>query len=135
MKSIRRRRPAFRKSGMVLRLVKSSLVGCVITIVFILLFALILKWEWLGENSIPLATSIIKAVCAGFVGFLCANGVDKRAWLWAGGGGVAYITLAFLAFSLVEKNFAVSVALLADLGMGFVAGAAGSMLLQLKAPA
>lgn len=135
MKSNRKKKVAISTNGMLLRLLKSSLFGCVVTIAIILLFALFLKWEILKEGSIPIATSIIKALCAGFVGLLCANGCLERAWIWAGIGGACYILFAFFAFSLVEKTFSISFALLADLGMGFVAGIAGGVLLQVKKPA
>lgn len=121
-----------KQSGLVLKLIKSALFGCVITIALILLFALILKWEILSDDSIPLVTSIIKAFCAGFAGLLCANRCKERVWLWSGIGGALYMLIAFFAFTLVEKAFSISVGLLADVTMGFIAGVAGGFVLQLK---
>lgn len=132
MKPSRRKKIVLSKNGMILRLFKSCLFGCIVTIAIILLFALLLKWELFKEGSIPIATSIIKALCAGLVGLMCANGCQHRAWIWAGTGGACYILCAFFAFSIVESIFTISFALLADIGMGFVAGVAGGMLLQMK---
>lgn len=134
MKSTRKKVLSTQKkqSGMALKLIKSSLFGCVATIALILLYALILKWEILSDGSIPLITSIIKALCAGFVGLLCANRCTHRVWLWAGSGGALYMLIAFLAFTLVEKSFSINFGLLADVAMGFIAGVAGGFVLQLK---
>lgn len=132
-KKSRKRRAAKSKNGaLALRLIKCALFGCVLTVILVLAFALLLKWNLIQESGISIATSTVKALCAVFVGVLCANGMEQRGWLLAGIGGCAYILIAFLAFSLVEKVFAVNLGLLADLGMGFIAGVAGSMLLRLK---
>ncbi|MDL2257888.1 TIGR04086 family membrane protein [Eubacteriales bacterium OttesenSCG-928-K08] len=116
-----------------LRVLKAALVGCVLTIIAVLVFALILKWNIIHENGVTVATSIIKAICAAFAGLLCANGCDGRGWLWGGFAGSLYIAIAFLAFSFVEKMFLFNLGLLSDVCMGFVAGVAGSMIIKLRA--
>ena len=118
---------------MLLGVIKAALLGCVVTIIAILLFALLLKIELVGEGAIPVATSVIKALCAAFAGLLAArSSAQGRGWVWGGIGGAAYVLLAFAAFSLVEKTMAFTLGLLADMLMGFVAGIAGSLVLQLK---
>lgn len=132
MRSMRRKRAAVSQNGNLLRLVKAALFGCVMTVAILLLFALLLKWEIFGEGSIPIATSIIKALCAGCTGLIVAKNMQTRPWLWAGLGGVVYILMAFAAFSLVEKVMSLSFGLMADMILGFLAGAAGGMLQQVK---
>jgi putative membrane protein (TIGR04086 family) len=132
MRSMRRKRAASPKTGPLLRLIKAALFGCVITVAILLVFALLLKWELFGESSIPAATSIIKAFCALCTGLIVARSTETRPWLWAGFGGMLYIAMAFVAFSLVEKVLSISAGLLADIALGFLAGAAGGMLQQAK---
>ncbi|HOF94192.1 MAG TPA: TIGR04086 family membrane protein [Clostridia bacterium] len=132
MAATRRRKSPASKNGLVLRIIKAALFGCVLTILAILLFALLLKWDVLLESSIPVVTSFIKALCAGATGFMVGRGLQQKAWLFAGAGGAAYVLLAFIAFAVLEKVFAVNLGLLADLLMGFIAGIAGGLLTQLK---
>lgn len=132
MRSMRRKRSASPSAGPLLRLLKAALFGCVITVAVLLVFALLLKWELFGEGSIPLATSIIKAACALCTGLIVARGTQTRPWLLAGFGGMLYVAMAFIAFSLVEKVLSISAGLLADMALGFLAGAAGGMLQQVK---
>ncbi len=132
MRSMRRKRNASPSAGPLLRLVKAALFGCIITVAILLVFALLLKWELFGEGSIPIATSIIKALCALWTGFIVARSTETRPWLWSGFGGMLYVAMAFIAFSLVEKVFSVSAGLLADMVLGFLAGAAGGLFQQMK---
>lgn len=135
MRTKRRKKQPDQRSGALLRVVKASLLGCILTIIAILFFALLLKIELLGEDSIPIITSVIKALCAAFAGLLAARGSEGRGWIWGGIGGAVYVLISFVAFSLVEKTMAFTLGLLADMVMGFVAGIAGSLILQLKKPA
>lgn len=132
MRSMRRKRAVSPKTGPMLRLIKAALFGCIITVAILLVFALLLKWELFGEGSIPAATSVIKALCALCTGLIVARSTDTRPWLWAGFGGMLYVAIAFIAFSLVEKVLTISAGLLADMALGFLAGAAGGMLQQVK---
>ena len=43
-----------------------------------------------------------------------------------------YVAIAFVAFSLVEKVLTISAGLLADMALGFLAGASGGILQQVK---
>lgn len=135
MRTKRRKRQPEKHNGALLRVVKASLLGCILTIIAILFFALLLKIELLGEEAIPVITSVIKALCAAFAGLLAARGSEGRGWIWGGIGGAVYVLISFVAFSLVEKTMAFTLGLLADMVMGFVAGIAGSLILQLRKPA
>jgi len=104
MKQRRRKKRERRPAGSAwLRCVKAALAGCVLSVILLLLFALVLKWELAGEGSIPIVTAVIKALSAAAAGLIAANGMERRNWLFGGISGGIYILLAFVAFSLVEK--------------------------------
>jgi len=133
MKQRRRKKREKRPAGStLLRCVKAALAGCVLSVILLLLFALVLKWELAGEGSIPIVTAVIKALSAAAAGLIAANGMERRNWLFGGMGGGIYILLAFIAFSLVEKAFSPSLAILADIGLGLAAGAVGGAMVQTK---
>ena len=135
MKQRRRKKREPKRGGQytgIFRCIKAALAGCVLTVVFILLLALLLKWEILGESSIPMVTTGIKAVCAAIAGLLCANGCQRIAWAWGGAGGLLYIVLAFVSFAIVEKAFTPSFGLFADVALGVVAGIIGGMIVKLR---
>ncbi len=127
-----KKRDSRKGNSFVLMCAKAALAACVLTVALVLLFALLLKWEVLGEDIIPVVTTAIKGLCAACAGLLAGMAASERCWLWGGISGAVYILLAFLAFSLVEKSLALSLGILADVGLGIVAGAVAGMLMQMR---
>ncbi|MEL7607966.1 MAG: TIGR04086 family membrane protein [Bacillota bacterium] len=114
-----------------IRILKAALVAAVLTLALVLLYAFVLQQAWLNEGSIPVVNTVIKILGAAFTAFLCARRV-RRSWLVGAAGGVVYILIAFVVFSIASDHISLSVALLSDMLMGALAGMLTGMLLQAR---
>ena len=109
-------------SERVLNCVRAALLACVVTAIFILLLALLLKWSAVPVDSLHLANTIIKAACACLAGVAAARRIERYACLYGGAAGLLYILIAYVVFSLIEGGFDVGLAMLSDLLLGVVCG-------------
>ncbi len=121
----RRRKNAAQKP--LLACCKGAMLACVLTVVFVLLFSLLLKVRWMQEDSIAAANTLIKGICALIAGWITARRLQNRAWLWAGASGGLYILVSFAAFSIAQSTFSLKPTLLADAALGFVCGVAAAI--------
>ncbi len=125
--NVRRRKNAAQKPF--LACCKGAMLACVITVVFVLLFSLLLKMRWMQDGSIAVANTLIKGICALVAGWITARRLKKsRSWLWAGVSGGLYILISFVAFSIAQSTFSLKLTLLADVALGFFCGAAAAIL-------
>ncbi|OQB25350.1 MAG: hypothetical protein BWY11_00690 [Firmicutes bacterium ADurb.Bin182] len=115
-----------------MRVIKSAFAAALLTIALILVYAFILKMNWLDETSIPIVNSFIKVAGSVFASILTVLKVNRRSWLMGGIAGVTYILLAYLIFSIAAQNVSLSWALLSDIGVGALAGMLSAMLFQLR---
>ena len=107
---------------------KGALIGTALCILLVLLYALALKQGWLKTTSMPVVTPALKVLGAGAAGLVAAWKADKRRWLLGGCAGLAFAMLSFMIFSILSSTFALSVAVLTDLGIGVLAGALAAIL-------
>lgn len=114
-----------------LHCVRSAVLASVATALLVLLFAFLLKWGVLHTGSILTVNSIIKALCACAAGVLAARSVASRGWLYGGLSGCLYIAFSYVAFSLIEREFQLSLVFLSDVALGFVCGAGAALMLSL----
>lgn len=119
-------------SSVAMRIVKSAFAAALLTIALILIYAFMLKMNWLDERSIPIVNSVIKVLGSVFASILTVRKIDRRSWLIGGIAGVAYILLAYLIFSITTQNVSFSWALLSDIGVGALAGMLSAMFVQLR---
>ncbi len=94
-----------KKSGNLLAITKGTVVALGVAMISILLFAFIVKWASLGENSINVVNQIIKIVAI-FFGVVACLKVDSNKHLYKGMlVGALFAVLSFLLFSALNKSF------------------------------
>lgn len=113
-------------------IVKAALIASVVTILLIVIYAFILHQGWLSENTVSIANSLIKVIGAVIASLLVVRKCEKLGWLYGALAGVVYILFAFIVFSLLTDTFTISLALLSDLGVGFLAGMVSAMVVQAR---
>ena len=119
----RKKRERKRTGEFALQILRASLLACICTTVLVILLAFMIQWEWFSVSRIHSINTLIKAVSAAFAGLLIGLRVDRRGWLIAGSAGTVYILLSSIAFSLIERDFAVSWLFATDLLLGFLCAA------------
>lgn len=123
---------AVTKGDIAIGIVKAALLAAVLTLGCIVLYAWTLQRAWLPDSSIPIVNAVIKVIGAAFAASIAIRRCERRRWLIGSAAGVAYILLAFVVFSIAADHFSLSLALLADLLMGAVAGMLCAMLLGMR---
>lgn len=115
-------------SSMPVKILKGALIGSVLSIVLILIYAVALMQGWLDEASMPVVNSVIKALCAAAAALLAIRGCGRRKWIIGAITGAVYIVMAFVVFSILSGQVSFSVAVLSDLLLGVLAGMLTAML-------
>lgn len=117
---------------MVKSIFKGVMYAVVATLLFVLLFALIIKWANLGNGVIRPVMQVIKVVCI-FIGVAIAlRKAKKFGWLYGGLIGILYMVLTFLIFSLLDGNFTIGWAALSDLLFQTLVGVVSAVLLRMR---
>ena len=102
--------------------IKGTLIALVVSLIGILLFALIIKLTDMSNNLISPINQVIKILSI-FIGVMCALKHNKNKGLINGLLiGLLYTIMAFVIFSLLNKNFCFDKSLFNDLLFGCIAG-------------
>ncbi len=112
-------------------LLKASFLGAAVSFALLLLFALSLQKNWLQLSALGVMTVTIKVVSAAAASMLAVGLYKRRAWFVGGLAGLCYAGLAFLLFSIMSKNFSLSLGILSDLGIGALAGVFTALLIRM----
>ena len=104
------------------RALKGTLIAMVFTVAVILLFALIIKETGLADNVIAPVNQVVKIL--GIIGasYFAIKGMLEKQWIAGGLGGLLFITLSYLVFSLIEGMFGSVALLFSDMLMGLLIG-------------
>ena len=106
--------------------IKGVISAIIISILAILIFAVVLKSFGLGDTIIPYFNQGIKIVGIMVAAYYSVKGSSK---IYMGSiGGVVYVLIAYLLFSMANGGFGNSRVLGADLAMGAVIGAIFSLI-------
>lgn len=114
-------------------LLMAVLAAAALTIVLILLLALGLKMGILKDGAIPVANQIIKVLGILVAAYLSTRRPGAHQWFRGMLGGVFYIVVGFIVFSIAAGGFELTTAILVDIVMGAAVGALAALLLGKKA--
>ncbi len=107
---------------------RASLLGTAAATAAMLLFALTIYWNWLGEGAIPYGNAIVKAGAAVLAGWLAARANPPRVWLYGGLAGLGFFVLSTALFSALKGGFTPSWMLLSDALLSFALAAGAALL-------
>lgn len=109
---------------------KGALIASAISLVLILVYALALKLGWLGIRSMGIITPVIKVLGAAAAAIFATRKCQRRRWLVGAIAGLAFVIFSFMVFSILSSSFNISVALLADVGVGLLSGALSAIIMS-----
>ena len=121
-----------RQPNMVMSVVSGAVVGAILSMVLIIVYALVLKQGWLSAQSISGVNTAVKLISAAAASAYAVRRCPKGRWVYGALSGGAYTVVAFLVFSILARAFSFSVALLSDIGMGVLSGMFAAMLVGLR---
>lgn len=103
-----------KNSKFLLAVCKGAFVALGVAMIAILLFAFVVKWASLSENTIEIVNQFIK-ILAIFFGVVACMKISSEKHLYKGMvvGGL-FAVLSFLLFSALNKSFAIDVTFVWD---------------------
>lgn len=117
---------------MVKSIFKGVMYAVISTLLFVLLFALIIKWANLGNVVIRPVMQVVK-VLGIFLGVAIAlRKAKSKGWLWGGLVGILYMVFTCLIFSLLDGNFQIGFGALSDLLFQTLVGVVSAVILRMR---
>ena len=83
-----------------------------------------------AEPSVMVRSDKVTLPLVAVAGILVARRCRERAWLYGAAAGLIYSAFAFVIFSILSDTFVLSLAALADLGIGVLAGTLSAMIFK-----
>lgn len=118
------------KSNFILQMIKSSVIGVVVSILLVLLLAFVLKFIEIPDRVITIIDEVIKIVSI-FVAVISLVKKSPYKILFKGFlVGALYSVLTFVVFSALGGSYVVSIATIIDVVLGGVVGAIVAILLN-----
>lgn len=115
----------------VANIVKASLIGVVVSILLVLVFAFVLKFVDLSSNTISIVDQIIKIISI-FVAITILNKINGESLLVKGfATGAIYSIITFVVFSILNGGINFSIAIFTDILFSSLVGGACAIIINL----
>ncbi len=117
---------------MVKSICKGVLTAVVITLLFILGFALVVQLAGLNNNVITPVMQVVKVICIFVAVAIAIKPAKRKGWLYGALVGLLYMILTFLIFSLIDGKFNVGLNAFSDLLFQSLVGLVSGVILRLR---
>ena len=114
-----------------LSILKSCLIGIVVTLIGIVFFAIVLKFADLNSTVITAVNNIIKALAIFFMVFFLKKSGNGKLIVKALVAGLIYAVLSFLIFSIMNGGFVFNLSILYDLLFALIVSVIAAVILNL----
>ena len=117
--------------GSVVNILKASLIGVIVSILLVLLFAFVLKFVDLNSGMISIIDQIIKILSV-FIAVVMLNKAGTEGLLIKGlFTGAVYSIITFVVFSILNGGMNISLAILTDVAFSALVGGVSAILLNI----
>ena len=117
---------------MVKSICKGVLCAVIVTLLFVLGFALVVQLTGLSNQVISPIMQIVKVVCIFVAVAIALKSVKSKGWLFGALVGLLYMVLTFLIFSLLDGEFNLGFNALSDLIFQSLVGLISAVILRLR---
>ncbi len=117
---------------MVKSICKGVLTAAVITLLFILGFALVVQLAGLNNKVITPVMQVVKVICIFVAVAIAIKPAKSKGWLYGALVGLLYMILTFLIFSLLDGKFNIGLNALSDLLFQTLVGLVSALILRLR---
>lgn len=116
--------------GTVVNVLKASLIGVIVSILLVLLFAFVLKFVELGSSIISIIDQIIKILSIIVAVISLNKSIDANLLLKSLFVGAVYSILTFLVFSILNGGVMFGVGIFSDILFSALVGGASAILIN-----
>ena len=117
--------------NMITHIIKASLIGVIVSILMVLLFAFVLKFVELNSGAISLIDQIIKIVSVVVAVFALSKSNGEGLLVKGIAVGAVYSILTFIVFSVLNGGINFSVAIFTDIVFSAMIGGVTAVLLNI----
>ena len=115
----------------VFQVLKGAFFALVFSLLYTVIFAVILRFVPLGDKVVYPVNQVVKLVCIVGATLLCVRG--EKGFFKGGGIGLIFTALSYLAFAAIGGNFSLSWLIIVEIAAAFLAGGlAGSLAVNTK---
>lgn len=112
----------------VIRIIKGSIFSIIISLILLLIFAILLCYTNLSENSIKPTILVITGVGILIGSMISAKKIRKNGLINGGMVGVVYIIILYMVSSLTITNFSITINSLTMLIVAIITGMIGGII-------
>lgn len=117
---------------MVKSISKGVLCAVVVTLLFILGFALLVQLTGISNNVIAPVMQVVKVICIFVAVAIAIKPAKSKGWLYGALVGLLYMVLTFLIFAMIDGKFTVGISALSDLLFQVLVGMVSAVILRLR---
>lgn len=110
------------------KIIKGSIISIIITLVGLVIFASLLTYTSIAENTIPAVTIIITIISILIGSSLCMSTVKKNGIINGVLIGLIYISFIYILSSIIEGNFELNLKSIIMIIGAIIAGAIGGII-------
>ncbi len=118
-------------SSSILPILKSVLIGLVVTLVGVVAFAVVLKFADVGSSVVAYVNDVIKAIAIFFTVFVLKKKGVNQLLVKSIIAAVLYAVLSFVIFSILNGGFKFNITFLYDLLFAIIVAVIASVVLNL----
>ena len=118
--------------AMVKSICKGVLCAVIVTLLFILAFALIVQLTGLSNQAISPVMQVVKVICIFVAVIIALKPAKSKGWLYGALVGLLYMVLTFLIFSLLDGKFTIGFSALNDLLFQTLIGLVSGVILRFR---
>lgn len=104
-----------KKGGTILSILKSCLMGLVVTLIGTVIFAIVLKFADIPSKAISYVNNVIKALSLFVVVLILKNASADKLFMRSLFAGLIYGILSFIVFAILNGGFEFNASILFDL--------------------
>lgn len=128
IKSVSKKKAKGKSAPFIKKSIKGAIVGLILTILSVLVFAVMVKQFGLSDGVIAVVNQALKVISIFVAAFLASRNTEDAKVVAGILAGVLFVIFGYLVFSLVDSNWGRISVLLADLAMGAVIGMLTAMI-------
>ena len=118
--------------AMVKSISKGVLCAVIVTLLFILGFALVVQLSGISNRAITPVMQVVKVVCIFVAVAIALKPAKSKGWLYGALVGVLYMVVTFLIFSLLDGKFVIGLSALTDLLFQGLVGLVSGVILRMR---
>ena len=112
-------------------IIKSCLLGIIVTLIGVVVFAVVLKFTDLNTNVISWINNVIKAISIFIVILSIKKYGSEKLLLKSIVAGVLYALISYLIFSFLNKSFTINMSLVYDIIYAVIVSVIASIIINL----